>query len=197
MQMHPDFDVHDLDATEARSARRGAAFGERAGGVARGHWRHGRLLVGPGSDDRASTSRYPLVSALSPVMGPPLGAPNHHQPKLALNWADSRSAGSARMRRDAAGSMCARPCAAQARPRLYDPSERFGSEQGSQPSTSQQSRSATYLQHLGISCLCSRHRPHPRRLNTATLTRLMQWASNQLMQRQHNWPIRISWPRGR
>jgi hypothetical protein len=35
------------------------------GGVAGGHWRSGRLLVAPGSGDRVSTSRYPLVSALS------------------------------------------------------------------------------------------------------------------------------------
>jgi hypothetical protein len=36
---------------------------------------HGCLLLtrgAPGSGDRASTSRYPLVSALSPVVGAPL-----------------------------------------------------------------------------------------------------------------------------
>jgi hypothetical protein len=42
------------------------------GGVAGGHWRSRRLLVGSGNGDRVSTSRYPLVSALSPVVGTPL-----------------------------------------------------------------------------------------------------------------------------
>jgi excisionase family DNA binding protein len=37
------------------------------------HLRSRRLLVGSGSGDRASTSTYPLVSALSVVMGAPLG----------------------------------------------------------------------------------------------------------------------------
>jgi len=45
-----------------------------AASMERCHWRCGRLRVGPGSGDRASTSRYPLVSVLSPVMGAPLGA---------------------------------------------------------------------------------------------------------------------------
>jgi len=40
------------------------------------HRRSGGLLAGPGNRDRASTSRYPLVSALSPVAGAPLGAPS-------------------------------------------------------------------------------------------------------------------------
>jgi hypothetical protein len=38
---------------------------------------HSYLLLtrgAPGNGDRASTSRYPLVSALSPVVGAPLGA---------------------------------------------------------------------------------------------------------------------------
>jgi hypothetical protein len=42
------------------------------GGVAGGQRRSGRLLVGPGSGDRVSISRYPLVSGLSRVVGAPL-----------------------------------------------------------------------------------------------------------------------------
>jgi hypothetical protein len=36
-----------------------------------GHWRYGRLLVDSGSGDRASISRYPSATALSPVCGCP------------------------------------------------------------------------------------------------------------------------------
>jgi hypothetical protein len=57
--------------------RRRAGGLTRHGGVAGGQWRSGCLLVGPGSGDRVSTSRYPLVSALSPVVGAPLSASFH------------------------------------------------------------------------------------------------------------------------
>ncbi len=61
----------------ARRAERTAARGKLSPSLwwqllADGHWRSRRLLVGTGSGDRVSTSRYPLVSAVSVVVGAPL-----------------------------------------------------------------------------------------------------------------------------
>jgi hypothetical protein len=59
-------------------------------GVVGGHWRSGRLLVDPGSGHRASTSRYPLVTALSPVAGAPLGIEPAQSPYVGRSAHDGR-----------------------------------------------------------------------------------------------------------
>ena len=70
--------------SRAHRTRRRAGGLTWHGGVAGGHWRSGRLLVGPGSGDRASTSRYPLVHRAFPCCGRPAewAPPASHNAKL-------------------------------------------------------------------------------------------------------------------